>query len=140
MNYLIAILATVYSSMRVVGDFKYKANRYSYIEKFQIAYLDTKGYEEYVIHPAPINLLTLALIPFTLQQKGNKFSDIFSKCMFWLENLVMIVIFFCYLVILIPIIYFKMLFHLFKSTRWFNFLWVGSLWMVFGILLLPFYV
>lgn len=35
LNYLIAILSTVYASMRIVGEFKYKAYRYMYIEKFQ---------------------------------------------------------------------------------------------------------
>lgn len=79
LNYLIAILSTVYVIMKVVGEFKYKANRYSYIEKFQLAQRDNKGLEEYVIYPCPLNLLTICLIPFTFQANGSHFSDIFAK-------------------------------------------------------------
>jgi hypothetical protein len=39
-----------------------------------------------------------------------------------------------------PIIYLKMLYHLFKATRIYNFLWIGPLWILFGAILLPCYV
>lgn len=36
LNYLIAILATVYNSMLEKGDFAYKSNKYMFIERFYI--------------------------------------------------------------------------------------------------------
>jgi hypothetical protein len=89
LNYLIAILSTVYETMRFLGDFLYKANKYSYIEKYQLARLDERGLTEYVINPAPINLLTLFLIPFTIQPRAPMFGLYFGKMMYWLENLIL---------------------------------------------------
>ena len=37
LNYLVAILSTVFAEMRELGDFAYKSNRYQYIERYQIA-------------------------------------------------------------------------------------------------------
>ena len=34
LNYLIAILSTVYEEMAGLGDFAYKSNKYQYIERF----------------------------------------------------------------------------------------------------------
>jgi len=34
LNYLIAILATVYDEMTAKGDFAYKSNKYKYIERY----------------------------------------------------------------------------------------------------------
>lgn len=36
LNYLVAILATVYENMLEKGDFAYKSNKYMYIERFYI--------------------------------------------------------------------------------------------------------
>jgi len=40
LNYLIAILSTVYNQMLEKGDFSYKSNKYQYIERYSIAMLD----------------------------------------------------------------------------------------------------
>ena len=34
LNYLIAILSTVYEEMAELGDFAYKSNKYQYIERY----------------------------------------------------------------------------------------------------------
>lgn len=36
LNYLIAILSTVYEEMTEKGDFEYKSNKYKYIERYLI--------------------------------------------------------------------------------------------------------
>jgi hypothetical protein len=36
LNYLVAILATIYEIMLEKGDFAYKSNKYMYIERFFI--------------------------------------------------------------------------------------------------------
>ena len=65
LNYLIAILSTVYEEMAELGDFAYKSSKYQYIERYQIAMEDEWGYEELVVHPPPINYLT-GLIWFSI--------------------------------------------------------------------------
>jgi hypothetical protein len=40
LNYLVAILTTVYEEMLEKGDFAYKSNKYMYIERYQIALQD----------------------------------------------------------------------------------------------------
>jgi hypothetical protein len=40
LNYLIAILTTVYEEMLEQGDFAYKSNKYMYIERFFIPLQD----------------------------------------------------------------------------------------------------
>ena len=44
LNYLIAILATVYDMMHDFGEFSFKSNKYQFIEKYSIAMNDKTGY------------------------------------------------------------------------------------------------
>ena len=44
LNYLIAILSTVYEEMLEKGDFAYKSNKYMYIERYLIPLQDEWGY------------------------------------------------------------------------------------------------
>ena len=64
LNFLIAILSTVYNIMMDHGEFSYKSNKYEFIEKYSIAMLDTDGYAELVIHPPPVNFFTIFITPF----------------------------------------------------------------------------
>lgn len=142
-NYLIAIITTVYEDMRFHGNFLYKANKYAYIEKYQIAQSPRNegcGLVEYVINPAPVNLLTLFLLPFTLTENRVSFSEMFGRSIYWIETIIMAILLMVYLIVLLPIIYLKMLWHLFKATRIYNFIWIGPLWVSFGAILLPIYL
>ena len=40
LNYLIAILSTVYEDMAPLGDFSYKSSKYKYIERYNVAMQD----------------------------------------------------------------------------------------------------
>ena len=133
LNFLIAILSSVYEIMIKVGDFDFKANMYSYIEKYQIAMIDNQGYDEFVIHPSPINLSTLTLVPFYFRSSNQRNIEFFPKLMFWSENMVMLAVFFVYLILLIPIVYVKMLYNLVKMTNFIQALWVIPIWIVWGI-------
>ena len=62
LNYLIAILATVYEDMAELGQFTFKSYKYQYIERYNIAMQDKWGYEELVVHPPPVNYLTSLLL------------------------------------------------------------------------------
>jgi hypothetical protein len=67
MNFLIAILSSVYEYMIYEGEFQYKKSQYEFIEKDSIALMDPGGYYELVLHPAPLNFFTLFLLPFTIK-------------------------------------------------------------------------
>jgi len=116
-NYLVAILTTVYSEMQVKGEFDYKTNRYKFIEKYSIAFLDTHGYSELVLHPAPMNVFTIFIIPCIISKSlMKKAANVFSKFTYWVENIFYIGGFFLYEMILWPIIYIKMTFLIFSLS------------------------
>ena len=140
LNYLIAILSTVYATMRVVGEFKYQASRYSFIEKHQIAWREGKGKEQFVIYPAPMNLITIFLIPFAVNTKGEKYGEVFSKCMYWIENTVIGGLFWGWMIILYPIVYVKVWVNLLKILNWKRFIWIGPLWVLIGPFILIWFV
>jgi len=63
LNYLVAILSTVYEQMLEKGDFRFKCYRYSYIERYKIAFKDDNGYSELVVHPPPFNMGLIFILP-----------------------------------------------------------------------------
>jgi Ion transport protein len=88
LNFLVAILSTVYEVMMEHGEFSYKSNKYEFIEKYSIAMLDTNGYAELVIHPPPINIFSIFIIPCIVRRSlMKKAAECFSKFMFWIENI-----------------------------------------------------
>ena len=56
LNYLVAILATVYEEQLEIGDFTYKCCKYWYIERYLIAFKDEWGYTELIVHAPPTNV------------------------------------------------------------------------------------
>jgi len=44
LNYLVAILSTVYQMMMEGGEYLYKSNKYRFIEKYSIAMRNKQGY------------------------------------------------------------------------------------------------
>jgi hypothetical protein len=64
LNYLVAILGSVYGEMGEKGAFYYKYYKYKYIERYAVAFKDIHGYYEFIIHPPPINLFLVFLLPF----------------------------------------------------------------------------
>lgn len=140
-NFLIAILSSAYEYMREMGEFEYKTIKYSYIEKYQIPKLDKKGFAELVIHPAPLSIFTLILLPFAaVPNSFYEKAELFSKLMFWLDNLVIVLIFIIYSILLIPLIFLRMLYNLFRSMKIYLFVPFAIFWIIFGLLFLPLYV
>lgn len=140
-NFLIAILSSAYDYMREMGEFEYKTIKYSYIEKYQIPKLDKRGLAELVIQPAPLSIFTLILLPFaSVPNSFYEKAELFSKLMFWLDNLIIVIIFIVYSILLIPLIFFKMLYNLFRSMKLYIFLPFALFWIIFGFLFLPLYV
>ena len=97
LNYLVAIISTVYTNMIDIGEFKYKRNKYEFIEKYSIAQLDQWGYSELVVHPPPLNFLTMFLVPFAIKKTFmKKASKKFAVMVFWTENLLYLISFLMY--------------------------------------------
>lgn len=135
LNYLIAILSTVYEEMAELGDFAYKSSKYQYIERYQIPMQDQWGYEELVVHPPPINYLT-GLLTFCIFKANMmlRFSVIFSKMIFWLENIFFYIPkMFVYETLLIPLIYLRLIANIIRTESEIrNAIYLLLLWLIIG--------
>ena len=83
-------------------------------------------YGELIKHPSPICLLNLplllmSLVPATDGGKYLKFlekmNDLFSKMMFWLENIVWILGFLAYELLLVPFVYLSNFYNIIWATN-----------------------
>lgn len=140
LNYMIAILSTTYAGMLELGAFMYKCSLYEYCERYMIAYID-KHYGELVLHAPPVNVATIILLPFvpfcpTLMPRLSRY---FSLMNFWLENLIGVLFFIIFELILIPIVFLKTNFNIMYSTHGL-FTTVFNLlkWLIFGMFYLFF--
>lgn len=141
LNYLVAILSSAYEYMKDFGEFDFKATRYAYVERYQKAFLNKQGYAELVIQPAPLNILNIILIPFAfVPDSFQSKAEVFSKLMFWFENLFFLILLLVYSILLVPLIFFKMLYNFFRSMKLLTFLIFSIVWVIIGFLALPFYV
>lgn len=139
LNFLVAILSTVYEVMMEHGEFSFKSNKYEFIEKYSIAMLDTNGYAELVIHPPPINIFTLAILPCVVRKElMKKAAECFSKFMFWFENVAYLFVFMAYEVMLFPVIYFKVALTIIFLTNWLRLIPMLLFWLVTGPFVLVF--
>ena len=108
LNYLVALLSTVYSDMEEMGDFAFKQNKYQYIERYMIAFRDEWGYNELIIHAPPLNLGISLLLPCLFKKDMMlRGAHAYSLVNFWLENLVFIGQQFAYELCLVPFIYIR---------------------------------
>lgn len=137
LNFLVAILSTVYEVMMEHGEFSFKSNKYEFIEKYSIAMLDQNGYAELVIHPPPINIFTL-FISWCIIKKSlmKKAAECFSKFMFWLENIFYLFVFMSYEILLFPIIYVKVALTVGFLSTWYRLFPLLLFWLCIGPLVL----
>ena len=139
LNFLIAILSTVYNIMMEGGEFEYKKNKYLFIEKYSVAMLNKWGYSELVMYPPPANFPMFFLLPFTFSKELMlSASKHFSKIMFWVENFVYIIFFFFYEFFLIPLVFFKVLYNIIKVSFWKDVLTMTFTWLIIGFFYLLF--
>ena len=136
-NYIIALLMTVYNSMLEKGDFAYKSNRYEYIERYQIALSDGWGYSELVTTPAPLNIFMVVIIPWVFNRPSfKKAADIVGKIFFWLENIAYVLCLILYCYCLIPIIFVKFIINIYKNLPFHKFMFYLIIWIMFGLIYL----
>ena len=137
LNYLIAILATIYEVMLEKGDFAYKSNKYMYIERFYIPMQDMWGYTELVVHPPPMNYISGLLLFAVFSPGGMKrTSEVISKVIFWIENLYYVAVMFVNELILAPYIFFRQTVNTLKVAKLTNALVLIPQWLVCA----PFYL
>lgn len=133
LNYLVAILSTVYEYMMDEGEFEYKKMRYNFIEKYSVPMMNSWGYYELVIHPPPLNIFTFALLPFLI--KGSfmrRGAECFSKFMFWAENFFYIIFFTFYEFVLCPVIFLRVIYNIFRLSTWWFFVPMFLFWVIVG--------
>ena len=70
------------------------------------------------MHPPPVSLLSALLLPVLIFAKPclTSVNKYFSYLIFWLENLVMILLFFFYELLISPVVYGKIFYNLITST------------------------
>ena len=85
------------------------------------------------MHPPPINLLTLVLVPCVFSQGLMlRVSAVLNKVIFWLENFYYILELFLYELALVPYIYLRLILNIAKVAEVKNAVWLISLWIPFG--------
>ena len=132
MNYLVAILSTVYSYMTEVGEFQFRVKKYEFIEKYSIPMLE-EGYKELVLHPAPVNFFTIPLYLGIINRSAmKKIGNYFSKIMYWLETIPFIFLFILYEFVIMPIAYFKQIVNFIFKSNWRNILCLLPFWVLCG--------
>ena len=100
---------------------------------------DEWGFEELVVHPPPINYLTIIL--FFAIFKNNvmlRSSQGFSKMIFWLENIVFFIPkMLIYETLLIPLIYLRLVYNIMRAEdKILNAIFLCIFWLLIG----PFYL
>ena len=107
LNFLIAILSLTYVEMSERGKFEFLRNRYQYIEKFMTPLKNENGYQELIIQPSPVNMLSFPiLILLPKKELFKKASFYYSIMIFWFENVIFIIFFFFKMLFSVPRIYF----------------------------------
>ncbi len=139
LNYLIAILTTVYEEMLQQGDFAYKSNKYMYIERFFIPLQDQWGYTELVVHPAPMNYISSILL-LTVFDDGlmRRSSEIVSKLIFWIENIYYVLEMLLIELVLAPFIYCRLIINIIRTTTIGNAIILLTCWILLGPFFLVF--
>ena len=132
LNYLVAILSTVYEYMFYGGEFSYKANMYRYIEKYSIPDENKKGRGEVVMHPPPINILSYFIVlPFICKGSWMKGAGAcFSKLIYWIENVFFIFMFSGGLSILFPLLFIKIIIDILRKSAFRHMLFFLIIWII----------
>lgn len=114
-SYMASILTTAYPFFIQDGDFSYKSIKYQFFEKYAKALELKNGLKEMILWPAPINMITIWLIPLSINKAlADRFGGIISKILFWIENIFYFLLFLIYEILLIPLVAVKVYWNIFK--------------------------
>ena len=135
LNFLVAILTTVYEIMHRNGDFYAIEYQYLFITKYMKAMEEDNGYDKLILYPPPLNFFLIPLIVVTPSRRlTKKVSRFISQVIFWFENIFLILFFFFYMVCHTPMILIKITYQIMSKIDGF---WAKLgyfiLWSLFGI-------
>lgn len=76
-----------------------------------------RSYGEIILHPPPLSYLSAAMVPFLFSRTGMAYiSKSFSYFMFWLENIVFVIAFFLFELLIMPIAYIKVWINIVRNS------------------------
>lgn len=108
LNYLVAILTTVYDIMIRNGDFYSIEYQYIFLTKYLLAIEERNGYESFIMMPPPLNYLILPLVLVAPGKEAmKKFSRYFQNVIYWFENMLFLIFAFISGVIVSPYLIIK---------------------------------
>ncbi|CDW72703.1 UNKNOWN [Stylonychia lemnae] len=151
LNYLVAVLTTIYQYMIIQGEYTYIRMRYWFYKRFQDMFVSKKHYDiqakdrtenslcELSMHPCPQNLIGFyigllgfpMLLKFSWRIKILKFT---GYIYYWLENITFLIAFFSAELICGLVVYFKILiiFNI-KIMQKRKAIWFAMLWLFVGL-------
>src|SRR4051812_42437143 len=90
---------------------------FEYCEQYLIAFEDAT-YGQLLIFPAPVNSLAiLVAIPSLVNETlSRKCSEGLTYLNFWVENLMLFVVYILFEVCLVPLAYIKVIYHIYSAT------------------------
>lgn len=114
LNYMIALINTVYTTMIDNGDFYAIRFSYQFVSKYIKALGEKNGYEKLILFPPPLNLFCIPLIIFSPNPAAvKKISDVMTTIFFWAENIGYIIVFMIYLFAIDMVLYFKIILEIY---------------------------
>lgn len=139
LNFLVAILSTTFNKMRARGKFEFTRIKYQYIEKFMVPLTDKNGYQELIIQPVPINVLSFPIL-FLIPNKRlfKKAAYYFAYSVYWLENIIFIFFFLIKEMLSVPRLYFKTLSRINKSPKILVKIKLMFIWSFIGLFVLAY--
>ena len=136
---LLGFLCSLISILRDFRDRNANSRLYNFCEKYLIAF-DNPSYGELVVHPPPVCLLCLILLPYAgapipLRQVSKCFSKLISR----MENVLILIILIPFELGILAILYFKIIFYTVILTTHHRTLTL-LIWIFCGPFLLFFYI
>jgi len=140
--FIVTLLGELYEGFGVNESKNYyQLNWYLYINRFDTIIKSKHPSSEFLIHPPPLGILTLFLMPFIFSLWLLKISVwMYSLFNYWVENIFFILGFFFYILKMVPMSYLTLLV---ASLEYFpNFVSILYFisWLIVGIPLLLIYV
>ena len=92
--------------------------------------LNQHGYDELIITPAPLNAFTLIMIPMAVSKKLTEhMARCYCHLVYWSENIVYIVLFFIYELLLVPVIFVRVLYNIMRLAGIFSMIPLIVIWL-----------
>lgn len=137
LKFFIAMMIRTFYTMQQQGDFLYKKTKYQYIEKYSIPMLNHHGYDELVNTPAPLNVFTMLMIPFSMSKTMTTHMAFFyTRLVYWTENIFYMLVFFFYELFLVPIIFIRVSFNALRLAGIFSMLPLLLVWFLISPIVL----